>query len=82
MSSRHPHKNRTPEHARSSKPHQQGSYEDKPKIVKRNYHVTPQTAYHIRELAFQEDIPEGKVIDKLMRSYLAERNARYQPRYL
>ena len=47
------------------------------KIVKRNYHVTSQTAYHIAELAFQEQTSEGRIIDKIVRSYLADRASRY-----
>lgn len=42
-----------------------------PKILKRNYHITSQTAYHISELAFMENTSEGRIIDKLMRLYLA-----------
>lgn len=42
-----------------------------PKVVKRNYHVTSQTAYHITELALREGTSEGRIIDKLMRTYLA-----------
>ena len=61
------HKQRPPE-----------SYRDKPSIVKRNYHVTSQTAYHITELAMQEQTSEGRIIDKIMRSYLAERSERYK----
>lgn len=82
MSSRQSRKCSNLQHKKSSKPPQQVHYDDKPKIVKRNYHVTHQTAYHIRELALQEGIPEGKVIDKLMRSYLAEKNMRYHIRYI
>lgn len=55
-------------------------YRDKPSIVKRNYHVTSQTAYHITELAMQEQTSEGRIIDKIMRSYLAERSERYRRR--
>lgn len=43
----------------------------KPKILKKNYHVTAQTAYHITQLALQEGTSEGRIIDKLVRNYLA-----------
>lgn len=46
---------------------------NKPKVVKKNYHVTAQTAYHITELAMMAGTSEGRVIDKLMRFYLASR---------
>ncbi|WP_300944036.1 hypothetical protein [uncultured Duncaniella sp.] len=45
---------------------------DKPKILKKYYHVTAQTAYHIARLAIQEGTSEGRIIDKIMRTYLAE----------
>lgn len=45
---------------------------DHPKILKKNYHVTSQTAYHITRLALQENTTEGRVVDKIVRSYLAE----------
>ena len=45
----------------------------KPKIVKRNYHVTASTAYNIRKLAMESDTSEGRIIDKLIRTYLADR---------
>ena len=63
------HKNRgaKPERIKSNEnPH-------KPKIVKRNYHVTASTAYNIRRLAMETDTSEGRIIDKLIRNYLAER---------
>ena len=47
--------------------------EGKSKIVKKNYHVTSQTAYHITQLALEENTSEGRIIDKLMRNYLASR---------
>lgn len=53
---------------------------NKPKILKKCYHVTSQTAYHIQELAFQEQTTEGRIIDKLIRTYLCERSSRYQNR--
>ena len=43
----------------------------KPKILKKNYHVTAQTAYHITQLALQENTSEGRIIDKLVRNYQA-----------
>ena len=49
-------------------------HEGKPKILKKNYHVTSQTAYHITQLALQENTSEGRIIDKLMRNYLASRS--------
>lgn len=41
------------------------------KVVKRNYHVTSQTAYHISKLAMANNTSEGRIIDKIMRTYLA-----------
>ena len=49
------------------------SVEGKSKVVKKNYHVTSQTAYHITQLALEENTSEGRIIDKLMRNYLASR---------
>lgn len=46
----------------------------KRKIVKKNYHVSSQTAYHITQLALQENCGEGRIIDRLMTSYLASRS--------
>jgi len=51
-------------------------YNDRPKVVSRRYNVTSQTAYHVTELALREGITEGRVIDKIMRTYLASQ--RYQ----
>lgn len=51
---------------------------DKQKPVRKRYVVTPQTAYHIQELAFQENTTEGRIIDKLMRTYLCERAIKYR----
>ena len=45
-----------------------------PTYVTVKLHVTAQTAYHIKEIALREGIPDGKVVDKLMRTYLASRN--------
>ena len=65
-------------HNTSSKPSNNNSSDNgNRKIVRRRYNVTPQTAYHIQELALQEQTTEGHIIDKLMRSYLCERAARY-----
>lgn len=44
-----------------------------PSIVSRKYNVTSMTAYHIAKLAAQEGMTEGRVIDKIMRTYLASR---------
>lgn len=61
-----------------AKPQKRTKYEavpeNKPKILKKNYHVTSQTAYHITQLALQENTSEGRIIDKLMRNYLASRS--------
>lgn len=43
----------------------------KPAHVKKLYIVSPQTAYHITELAMQENTTEGRIVDKIMRTYLA-----------
>lgn len=43
----------------------------RPKILKKSYHVTTQTAYHIAKLAAETGMSEGRVIDKIMRTYLA-----------
>lgn len=48
----------------------------KPKIVRKNYHVTSQTAYHITRLALEEKTSEGRIIDKIIRNYLVMRNPR------
>ena len=45
--------------------------EGAPKIVAKKYRVTSQTAYHITELALRENMSEGRIIDKIMRMYLA-----------
>ncbi len=47
-----------------------------PAIVSRKYNVTSMTAYHISKLAAQEGMTEGRVIDKIMRTYLASRGER------
>lgn len=44
-----------------------------PAIVSRKYNVTSMTAYHIAKLAAQEGMTEGRVIDKIIRTYLASR---------
>lgn len=49
----------------------------RPKLVTKRIVVTSQTAYHITELALRENITEGKLIDKIMRTYLATQQ--YQP---
>ena len=50
------------------------SFEKKPRIVRKNYHVTSQTAYHITQMALACNTSEGRIIDKLMRNYLAMQN--------
>ena len=54
--------------------------EGKPKIVTKNYHVTSQTAYHITQLALESHTSEGRIIDKIMRSYLCDRASKYRNR--
>ena len=51
-------------------------YRQKP--VKKTYIVTPQTAYHVQELALQEDTTEGRIIDKIMRTYLSNLATEYE----
>jgi hypothetical protein len=46
----------------------------KRKVVKKNYHVSSQTAYHITQLALQNNCGEGKIIDYIMKTYLASRS--------
>jgi len=46
----------------------------KRKVVKKNYHVSSQTAYHITQIALQEGITEGRAIDHIMKCYLASRD--------
>lgn len=61
------------------KPHNNHSYTTgkqeydphKPRIIKKNYHVTSQTAYHITQMAIACNTSEGRIIDKLMRNFLA-----------
>lgn len=48
----------------------QATHQNHPKIVKKNYHVNSQTAYHIARLALQENTSEGRIIDKIIRNYL------------
>lgn len=50
------------------------TYREKPKTVSKRYIVTSQTAYHITELALMEGTTEGRIVDKLMRTYLASRD--------
>ena len=52
--------------------------ESKQRNVSRRVVVTSQTAYHLKELALQEHITEGMVIDKIMRTYLATRRLDYE----
>lgn len=48
---------------------------NKPKILKKNYHVTAQTAYNIRKLALENNTTEGRIVDKIIRNYLACRGS-------
>ena len=50
------------------------SFERKPRIIRKNYHVTAQTAYHITQMALACNTSEGRIIDKLMRNSLASQN--------
>ena len=43
----------------------------KPRIIRKNCHVTSQTAYHITQMAIACNTSEGRIIDKLMRNFLA-----------
>lgn len=78
------HSKRNPNYKSKYVPRGQTRNNDNPtrevKIVRKRYNVTTQTAYHIQELAFQEGTTEGRIIDKLMRSYLCDRASRYHPR--
>ena len=47
------------------------TFDPKPRIIRKNYHVTPQTAYHITQMAIACNTSEGRIIDKLMRNFLA-----------
>lgn len=51
---------------------------DETKAIRKRYLVSPQTAYHIQELAFQEQTTEGRIIDKIVRSYLANKAIKYR----
>lgn len=51
---------------------------DKPKVLSKRYNVTSQTAYHITELALREGVTEGRIIDKIMRTYLATQKIQYR----
>lgn len=44
---------------------------NKPKIVKRYYHITSQTKDNIIRLALSENTTEGMVLDKIVRTYMA-----------
>lgn len=63
--------------SRSTKYRKKKSHSNQ-KPVKRVYIVSPQTAYHVQELALQEDTTEGRIIDKIMRSYLCNRATMYE----
>lgn len=56
-------------------------FDEKQRIVKKRYNVTSQTAYHIQELALQEQTTEGRILDKIMRCYLANRAEQYHRRH-
>ena len=47
------------------------------KTVDKRYIVTSQTAYHITKLALSENTTEGRIIDKIMRTYLASLRTPY-----
>lgn len=47
--------------------------DSQPKVVVRKYHITSQTAYHITQLALMENTSEGRVLDKIIRTYMATR---------
>lgn len=49
----------------------------KVKVVDKRYLVTSQTAYHITQLALSQNTTEGRIIDKIMRSYLASLKTPY-----
>lgn len=49
----------------------------KVKTVDKRYIVTSQTAYHITKLALSENTTEGRIIDKIMRTYLASLHTPY-----
>lgn len=72
----HTNKNHT---AKYGKPYA-GSFKQREKIKteKKMYIVSSQTAYHIRELALQENTTEGRIIDKIMRTYLCNRAMEYR----
>lgn len=53
----------------------QKAFDRNGKVIKRNYHVTPQTAYHIAKLAMENNTSEGRIIDKIMRTYLASQGS-------
>lgn len=46
---------------------------EKPKHISRNYHVTPQTAYNVSKLAMMMNTSEGRIIDKLVRNCMADK---------
>lgn len=57
-------------HKRYDEPYQKKD-PNKPKIVKKCYHITTQTAYHITQLALQENTSEGRILDKIIRDFQA-----------
>lgn len=66
------HHRKKPKYKPSASSTNIGAVKDgQPRIVAKRYNVTSQTAYHIRDLAFKEGLTEGRVIDKIIRMYLA-----------
>lgn len=66
------HRRRKPKYKPSTSSTDRSTVKDgQPRIVAKRYNVTSQTAYHIRDLAFKEGLTEGRVIDKIIRMYLA-----------
>ena len=64
-------KNRHDKYTRCVSMNEHQKSTQRPKIVKRNYHIMAQTAYHIARLALQENTSEGRIIDKIVRNYQA-----------
>ena len=72
----HPNKNGTTKYDKTH--YADSKHRQKRKVVSRRYDVTIQTANHVCELALQEGVPEGRIIDKIMRSYLCNRAQMYE----
>ena len=45
----------------------------KVRTVKKTIKITTQTDYHLSRLARENNMSEGRIIDKLIRNYLASR---------